>query len=246
MAENDLGKIWYLKKINLLEPLTKEQMDYLASHCAMQEYKPKEIIYHPKKGQNLIFFLKKGLVRLYRLDPNGKEYTLALLGQGESFGALASFSEKLQESPSESQDEENQNPEFAQALEPTLVCFIPKELFFEMTKESPLLHLRISKMLGLRLIEVSMLVEEMAFKSVIQRVASLLLRLDKKFGKEIKGERVISLSLTHYDLSTMIGATREATTVALDKLKKLEAIEIRRKRIILKNSELLKEIQRGF
>ena len=174
MAEEKglLGKIWYLKKINLLQGLQGAQMEELATSCTMKEFAKKETIYSPVDDQEYIYFLKKGMVRIYKLDPSGKEITFSLLGMGESFGALSPGAE------------EEGGEEFAQALEPTLVCFIPKKRLLAMIQKNPYLNLKVSKLLGLRLIEVQILLEDLVFKSVLQRVASLLLRLYKKFGKE--------------------------------------------------------------
>lgn len=236
MAEEKglLGKIWYLKKINLLQGLQGAQMEELATSCTMKEFAKKETLYSPLDDQEYIYFLKRGMARLYKIDPSGKEITFALLGMGESFGSLSPGAR------------EEGGEEFAQALEPTLVCFIPKNRLLAMIEKNPYLNLKVSKLLGLRLIEVQILLEDLAFKSVLQRVASLLLRLYKKFGKEAHSKKMIALSLSHYDLSTMIGATREATTVALDRLKNMDLIEIRRKKISLQDMDGLERIKEGF
>ncbi len=62
----------------------------------------------------------------------------------------------------------------------------------------------------------------------------------EKFGD---GEGNIKLSLSHRELASLIGATREATTIALNELKDMGAIEAGRKRIRIIDREILEEVK---
>ncbi len=78
--------------------------------------------------------------------------------------------------------------------------------------------------IGQRLVSAEQQLEEMAFKGLIPRLASLLLRAAE--GDEVKG-------LSHQDLADQLGVYRETVTNALNELKTAGIIEVGRKRITI-------------
>ncbi|NIM17037.1 MAG: helix-turn-helix domain-containing protein [Candidatus Aminicenantes bacterium] len=55
----------------------------------------------------------------------------------------------------------------------------------------------------------------------------------------MEGGKIINITLTHNDIASMIGSTRESTTVALNTLKSQGLIDTRKKKIIIKELEKL-------
>ncbi len=217
-----INKIWYLKKINILSGLNEKEILYVAQNCSMKIYNKNEIIYIPGDKGNFIYFIKKGKIRLFKNSPKGKEITLTILKEGESFGCLH-------------MEEKEGYKEYADSyVDGSMVCFIPKKMFFSLTKNNPFIPFRIIKLLNLRVYELEMMIEELTFKSVIERISSVLSKLFNKYG-DFKNENsgLINLPITHYDLAKMIGATREATSFALIKLKNMKILELKRKIIII-------------
>ena len=85
--------------------------------------------------------------------------------------------------------------------------------------------LRILEITGRRLRDAEERLENMAFKGIPARLASLLLRLAEEQGSnEITG-------LTHQDLAESVGTYRETATQVLNDLKAAGYIDIGRKRI---------------
>ena len=100
--------------------------------------------------------------------------------------------------------------------------------------EKPKVGMRLLEVLGMRLLETETRLEEVAFKRVPARVASLLLRLSE-------GTSPREVALSHQEVAEMLGVYRETVTNALDRLKADGAVEIGRRRIRLTNEELLRE-----
>lgn len=219
-------KIWYLKEINLLSRLSDEEIKYIDSRSRMRTYKKGSTIYFSSSDVQQIFFLKQGKVKLFKTDPSGKELVYAVLKDKESFGSLSPINGAA-------------SNEIAQAMEDTMCCVIDKKVFSSFIKDKPSIVLRLNKMLGLKIHELEMLVEQLTFKTVMERMVYLLLKLNKKFGVHFNGGWMINISLTHNDIASMIGSTRESTTLALNKLKSLGLIDSRKKKIILPDLEKL-------
>ena len=93
------------------------------------------------------------------------------------------------------------------------------------------------EVLGSRLLETETRLEEVAFKWIPSRIAALLLRLSN--GSE-GGGRIVELS--HQEIAEMLGVYRDTLTNALDRLKAEDAVEIGRRRILVKNAEHLQEL----
>lgn len=90
----------------------------------------------------------------------------------------------------------------------------------------PKVALRILEAVGKRVVQAETQLEEIAFKGLIPRLASLLLREAK--DSEITG-------LSHQDIAERLGVYRETVTSALNELKTAGLIEIGRKRIVITN-----------
>lgn len=224
-----MEKIWYLKRINIFSNLSKEEMSYIDKNSAMKSYEKRDLIYSPPEFHQNIYFLKKGKVKLYKIDIAGKKMTHTILKEREIFGNLAPV------------DKDNLN-EFAEAIEATLVCVIDKDYFLSFIRNKPTIILKLNKLLGLRVYELEIMIENFVFKALLNRLAFLLIKLINKFGEDEGDYKIINIPLTHYDLATMIGATREATSIALNKLKENGIIDLERKKILIKDFEQLLEL----
>ena len=105
--------------------------------------------------------------------------------------------------------------------------------------------LRLNKMLSLKVYELEMMLEDLTFKTVMERLVSLFLKLNEKFGALYKGSNMIDIPLTHNDIASMIGSTRESTTLALNKLKNQDLIGTVKKRIIINDLKKLEHFSLG-
>lgn len=80
----------------------------------------------------------------------------------------------------------------------------------------PQLALRVVDVLSNRLKQVHELLGYIAMDDIRSKLLYLLLRLAAEFGAEDQGDwTLISADLTHQDLATMIGATRETVSTTL-------------------------------
>jgi CRP/FNR family transcriptional regulator len=85
-------------------------------------------------------------------------------------------------------------------------------------------------------------VQNFLFGSIHHRILSVLRMLAKRFGTEKQsGEIFIMLPLTHEDISHMIGATREATSVELLQLARAKMISYKQQHITI---HMMEKIER--
>lgn len=82
----------------------------------------------------------------------------------------------------------------------------------------------------------------MCFNDSLGRIAKAILRLSAQQGKEIGDKIVIDISLTHQDLAELVGCSRVTITRGLNKLKEEKIIDIQKKKIIIKNQDILNSL----
>jgi CRP-like cAMP-binding protein len=125
---------------------------------------------------------------------------------------------------------------FAEALDDCLILVMSRADLERLILNKPLVGLRMLEITGRRLNDAEARLEDMAFKGIPARLASLLLRLSaERNSPDITG-------LTHQDLAETIGTYRETATQVLNDMKAQGLIEIGRKRITIKDPERLAEV----
>jgi CRP-like cAMP-binding protein len=228
MAEQT--KFWYLNHFNLFEGLDETAMMELNRISSMSEVKPHQPIYFPDEPSHSIFLLKKGHVKISRLNTDGKEVILEVVGPGEIFGELAFVEEGLQRS------------EMAQALDDVVICAVKQEDFEKLMIKNPELNFNVTKRIGLRMKKFEERVTDLVFKDVRKRVASFLVGYAEEFGKVKQGIVTIKMHLSHQEIAFLTGSARQTVTTTLNELRSAGLIDFSREALSIKQFDKLKKI----
>ena len=174
-----------------------------------------------------MYALKEGRVQLYVALPNDGEVTLSVVEGGSIFGEMALTDDRLGEEVS------------ARALVPSLVCALKTEDVQNLIESNPQVGLAMVRLLSERLREAEVRLAELAHKQIPARLANLILKLSATEGIMTREGIKIPTPYTHRQLSSMIGANREAVTRAMIKLREEGAVEVVDRRIHLTDHEAL-------
>ncbi len=215
-------KVGYLKTVDIFQDLTDQELEAVESSVTTIPCATGKIFYAPEDTGEALFILKEGRVQLYRISPDGRKIVTNTLGPGTIFGEMSLIGQGMYDS-------------FAEATEECAVCKMDRADLEELLLEKPRVALRIFEVIGRRLLEVETRLEDMAFKTVAGRLASLLLRLTREQGTTIRG-------LTHQNLADDIGTHRETTTQTLSRFKADGLLETGRKRIEILDPDGLQRI----
>ncbi len=205
------AKIGYLSALDLFRDLTPAEMEEVDRATVMQTCRAGRVFYTPGETGEVLFILKKGLVQLYRMSPEGRKLVIARLEPVCFFGEMSCVGQGMYNT-------------FAEATEDSLICTMSRHDVERLLLAKPKVAVRILEAIGQRLVSAEQQLEEMAFKGLIPRLASMLLRAAE--GDEVKG-------LSHQDLADQLGVYRETVTNALNELKIAGIIDIGRKRITI-------------
>lgn len=223
-------KTWFLKKCDLFERLTPQQADRLERHAVMRTFRKGAIIYFRTDPGQSVLLLTRGRVKIKDLTPDGKESILAFIDEGELFGELALV------------DSTARN-EFAEAVEDSQVLVISREDLLWLIEQRSDVALKVTKLVGLRRQRIENRLRNILFRSNRERISSVLLELLQSHGERIGNRWEIRLRLSHQELASLIGATRESATLVLGHLQMEGLIEVRRRRIaVLDRDRLAAEV----
>ena len=219
-------KIRLLSMVDVLEPLSREELEEFSRRVPDTHVEQGEIFYTPGDRSEALFMLKRGRVRLYKLAPDGWEFTLAVVEAGTMFGEMALTAQRLREA-------------YAEAMEPSDICVLKREDLERIVRGNPDVGLRMIRVLSERLRVCETRLEDIGLKEVPARLANLVLQLAESEGVMTSDGPKIPTHYTHRQLATMIGSSRETVTRAFTKLQESGAVELRRRRIYVKDIEVL-------
>jgi CRP-like cAMP-binding protein len=214
-----------LRTVDILEPLSDEELEALARRSPDDHFRAGEIFYSPNDTSERLFILKRGRVRLYRTT-DGREFTLAIVEAGTVFGEMALTAQRLQGA-------------YAQAMEPSILITMSREELEHLILQKPEVGLQIAHLLSERLRHQEIRLEDANTKDVHARLASIIVLLVESEGVRTGTGYRIPAHYTHQRLGTMIGANREAVTRAFGLLQDEGVVELRRRLIYVKDIEAL-------
>lgn len=220
-------QIKLLTLVDIFEPLSRGEIEAIQWKHLNTSVEEGETFYTPMDLCETLFVLQKGKVRIYRATPDGREFTVAVFESGTVFGEMVLTGQRLRNS-------------YAQALEKSEVSAMCRADVERLILDKPRVGLQLVHLLGDRLAIQETRLEDMAFKEVPARLASLLLLLVENEGIRTPTSYKIPTRYTHQQLGSMIGANREAVTRALARLRELGTLNMKRRYIHIEHIEALK------
>jgi len=218
----------FLKRVPLFAGLTPEQYDELAMIITMQDYgKGQEIFAEGDPGTGF-YLVMDGLVKIYKLSPEGKEQILHLFGSGEPFAEAAVFTGST-------------FPAYAMALEKSRTIFIPRRAFMELLGQNPALAMNMLAALSLRLKKFARLIEDLSLKEVPSRVAAHLLYL----SSQQDDRDTVRLKVGKAQLASLLGTIPETLSRILGKMSKQGLINSEGAQITILDRDGLEDLAMG-
>lgn len=218
---NDMNeKFWYLKKYPAFADLNTEDIRAMDSVCQVQQYSRGDVIYFPGDHADSTMLLTSGRVRIYHITGEGKQAILGFVEANETFGELSAF-------------QNTNRGEYAEAIEKCVVLQVPQHALRHMMEQHPAVATRMNEVFADRARRAERRLKSLLFGSSRDRLWDLLEDLADRYGMPTQGGIVIAQKISHQDLASIIGATRETVTITLGELQNEGKIEINRRRITM-------------
>src|SRR5687768_2099234 len=157
-------------------------------------------VFTPGQGQGLVYIVRSGCVRLYKVLADGRSINLGLLGPNTVF---------TQEDISDG----IASGSVAEALVDSTIAVVDMDSLASIIADSPELAAAMVTGMSRRLTELQTLVEHLLVRDTAVRLATTLLSLANRFGRPTAdGMIAIALPVTHQSLAAMIGSNRVTVT----------------------------------
>lgn len=222
-----MDNIQYLSQFNLLNSLSMEDLIEMEQLTLITTFPKNTFIQTPETFSEGLYFVKKGKLRLYKVNAQGKQFTSDILNEGNVFGEMDIISFGTREN-------------YIETIEESHICLMNKERFENFLIQRPQFMMTLLKVLSNRIIGMSQLTQNLALGKLHDKVLYALIKLSDQFGLTGNDEYYkIDFPLSHQEIANLVGATREAVTVVLQELVKEEVIKTGFKTIYIHRKKLL-------
>lgn len=176
-----------------------------------------------------VILILSGVVRVYYVSPDGREFTLAFWQQSDLAGTPDLFGD--------ARDAVYRWSGVAVADTEALI-FRPGRLR-ELVKTIPILAIEIIEALETKIRLTSNLLQMMGTMRVNKRLILCLKSLAEAYGVQTEEGIVLQLPFTHESISTMVGATRQWTTLELNRMQRKGILKLSRNSLTILKPKLL-------
>jgi CRP/FNR family cyclic AMP-dependent transcriptional regulator len=207
--------------------LDPEALSHLAERVMERSYKKGQLIFYQGDPGDALFVVVEGLVKVFVPSEEGDEMVLITLSAPEVFGEVALI-------------DGGPRSASAEALEPTTVLMLTREVLLEVLAEHPALTDRLLRTLGTSLRRLTEQAADLVFLDLHGRMAKLLVGMAEDRGTKEGPEVVLDLHMTQTDLAGMVGGSRQSVNQILRSFERRGYLELRGRQIRLKQPELLR------
>lgn len=220
---------YHFKTDSILEGLPAKEFRLLKQEMQRMEIKKGKLMYREGSYSKGAYILRKGKVKIYQTNKDGKEQIAYIYRKGEIMGYRPILCDEL-------------HPVSAAALEDCVISFIPKKYFLNVLDESPVLARRLLTNLSHEFTVWINKLTLFAQQPVRERVALSLLIINEKYKKEERADLPVVINLSREDLANHIGTSIETLVRILRYLKDEKIITTSGKRIIILKPKELERI----
>ncbi|PDW03554.1 Crp/Fnr family transcriptional regulator [Candidatus Viridilinea mediisalina] len=196
-----------------------------------QNFRRHSYVYTPNQPAHALYLLLSGQIGLQMFSSEGRTLTIKVVEPGQVFGhsALAGG---------------NTYDTYAQALQSARVVAVARGALLAASATTPGLSMALLELLGQQRQTLSRRIEEVAFKSVPARLASVLLEMSGDQAHHPQPQQHVGRR-THQQLAEMVNAYRETVTKVLNQFRDAHLLDVDRTGITLLNLSRLRELAQG-
>jgi len=175
-----------------------------------------------------LFVVVEGSVRVVKVSAEGREQVMLILGPGRTFNDVPVF-------------DGGANPGNVEALEDGSVAVIPKAAMQAFMERHPAIAVAAARVLASRLRTMTLMVENLAFRDVVGRVANVIKGCAEGNQPLVEGVPHACAHITQQELAALTGSVREVVQRALKMLEGAGAIRLGRARIEIVDLDVLED-----
>ena len=214
----------------MLQLDTHAKLDVFFNQYKPLQYRARTIISHPNDAQSSVFYIKSGYLRVFRISEQGEELTLTILKPKDFFPLTYGMTNSTA-----------LNAYYLETITPLEIWKVRIDQFVSFVKSEPEIYAELTERVLIRFDSMLTKMEYLVFNNAYTKVAATIISCARKFGVSNGNKITIPVPLTHKDIATLIGITRETTSLEMKKLEKQGFVTRNGKQLIVKNITKLEE-----
>ena len=189
----------FLKSVNIFSDLSESELNNIQEICKTRKYPKNSMIILEEEMGDVVFIVMSGTVKITRVNDEGKEVILAMLGSGEVFGEMAILDGESRSANALSQE----NCE---------VVTINREDFLNLLKTNNKVSLNLMTEFAIRLRKSDQQIEALSLDDAEHRIGVSILNLAEELGVIRQGAVTVENLPYQQDIANMAGTSRETVS----------------------------------
>lgn len=212
-----------LRSLTYFQGISANELERVADNVLLRRIDSGATIFVEGDASVGLWIVRSGHVKIYKLNPDGNEHILHIIGPGSTFNDIAAMDGGV-------------NPAYAAALNAdTEVWLLPTDKLAETLVREPKLALNLVRQLARRVRTLVGQIEDLALYSVVVRLARFLL-------KQAEDPSLAGPGVTRMAIAAHINTTPQTLSVALRELEQSGAIRFDRQNVHIVREETLRSI----
>ena len=208
---------------------TKKKLINFFEKYPLKKYKKGQIVVEANEDFKGVYFVKNGYLRVYDVMAGEKESGILLF---KPWFYLSLISAKT----------DLKNRHFVETMTPVEAWMAPTAEFEKFLKENPKLDNEINNLVMEKFLDLTSYLSQLISGNAYLKVAGLIYSLAKEYGVAKGKEVSIKVKITHKQIATLTGLTRETVTLQMLKLEKNGVIDNDKRQIVVMDIKGLKKL----
>lgn len=198
------------------DDLAEAMLRDIAQHTRLGEYQRGDVLFWEGDPCEGLFIIQQGSAKIFRISPQGRQYIVRILQEGDTFAEVPAF-------------DEGTSPVNVEALENCRVWIVDKNKLHKLVMAHPMFAQKVLVNFGTMLRGMVRMVSEMAFYQVTHRLARLI-------DAELPQDK--AAHWTQEQLAARLGTVREVVARSLKEMERSGAIKLEDRRIHIVDREI--------
>ncbi len=192
----EIKKIDFLRSISLCDDMNEQEIRNIAEHCQLKKFSKKNMIFLEQDPGNMFYIIYNGKIKITKLNTDGNEVILSILGTGDYFGEMSLL-------------DHNRRNANAVALEDIELLTIPRNEFLDVLHKNNAFTFNLLKTFAIRLRTTDVRVKSFFLDDAQQKALMMLYDLSEKMGVQKGNDMVLKEMPNQTDLANLTGISRE-------------------------------------
>ena len=214
-----------IAKAPLFSGLPADQLEGIRRIGIEKHFKKGTSVFFEGDDCNGFYLVVGGMVKIFKLSPEGKEQTLHFFGPGEPIGEVPVYSGQP-------------FPANAEAIAKSHLIFFPRQAFVDLIAGNPSVALNLLAVMSMRLHQFTVQIENLSLKEVPARLASYLVYL----AEEQERDEAVILTISKGQLASLLGTIPETLSRIFAKMTEQGLIKVNGRTIGLLDQDGLEEL----